>query len=213
MNAFTVDRTYDDAHKIVSYVPTFNTSSKLEFNILPDKRYLQLNETVLKFGVEMPQEFVPTNYFAATLFQNLELYINHELVSHKSSDSDYFLSEYFFKKEAFNAPYDKSAFIAEGYFEDYDLDSESYHHSGTPTKAAGLYKSVFRRSATSETREGVVYYKYYFCCTSHQNSGNTLFLIVRTDFLAKITPLRVRRRLAQRLYPAQRPKSTIIVEI
>ena len=102
MNAFTVDRTYEDAHKIVSYVPTFNTSSKLEFNILPDKRYLLLNETVLKFGVEIPEEFVPSNFFAATLFQNLELYINHELVSHKSSDSDYFLSEYFFKKEAFN---------------------------------------------------------------------------------------------------------------
>ena len=53
MNAFTVDRTYDDTHKIVSYVPTFNTSSKLEFNILPDKRFLLLNETVLKFGVEI----------------------------------------------------------------------------------------------------------------------------------------------------------------
>ena len=165
MNAFTVDRTYDDAHKIVSYVPTFNTKSKLEFNILPDKRYLQLNETVLKFGVEIPQEFVPTNYFAATLFQNLELYINHELVSHKSSDSDYFLSEYFFKKEGFNAPYDESAFITEGYFENNDHDSDSYHSSGTPTKAAALYKSIFRKSAIAETREEITYYKYYFCCT------------------------------------------------
>ena len=165
MNAFTVDRTYDDAHKIVSYVPTFNTMSKLEFNILPDKRYLQLNESILKFGVEIPQEFVPTNYCAATLFQNLELYINHELVSHKSSDSDYFLSEYFFKKEGFNAPYDETAFITEGYFSENDHDSESYHNSGTPTKAAPLYKSIFRGSATSEVREGVTYYKYYFCCT------------------------------------------------
>ena len=51
MNAFTVDRTYDDAHKIVSYVPTFNTSSKLEFNILPDKRYMLLNDTI--WGVEV----------------------------------------------------------------------------------------------------------------------------------------------------------------
>ena len=70
MNAFTVDRTYDDSHKIVSYVPTFNTSSKLEFNILPDKRYLLLNETVLKFGVEMPEEFVPSNYWTRNLGGN-----------------------------------------------------------------------------------------------------------------------------------------------
>ena len=165
MNAFTVDRTYDDSHKIVSYVPTFNTSSKLEFNILPDKRYLLLNETVLKFGVEIPEEFVPSNYFAATLFQNLEVYINHELVSHKSSDSDYFLSDFFFKKEAFNAPYDEAALITEGYFEDNDHDSDSYHRSGTATQAATLYKNIFRKSAVSETRENVTYYRYYFCCT------------------------------------------------
>ena len=165
MNAFTVDRTYDDSHKIVSYVPTFNTSSKLEFNILPDKRFLLLNETVLKFGVEIPQEFVPSNYFAATLFQNLEVYINHELVSHKSSDSDYFLSDFFFKKEAFNAPYDEAALITEGYFEDNDHDSNSYHRSGTATEASALYKSYFRTSAVSVSRENVTYYRYYFCCT------------------------------------------------
>ena len=164
MNAFTVDRTYDDSHKIVSYVPTFNTASKLEFNILPDKRYLLLNETVLKFGVEIPEEFVPSNFFAATLFQNLELYINHELVSHKSSDSDYFLSEYFFKKEAFNAPYDEAALITEGYFDDNDHDLDSYYRSGSATQAAPLYTNIFRKSAISETRDGVTYYRYYFCC-------------------------------------------------
>ena len=155
----------DDSHKIVSYVPTFNTTSKLEFNILPDKRFLLLNETVLKFGVEIPQEFVPSNYFAATLFQNLEFYINHELVSHKSSDSDYFLSDFFFKKEAFNAPYDETALITEGYFEDNDHDTDSYYRSGSATEASDLYKSYFRKSAVSEEREGVTYYRYYFCCT------------------------------------------------
>ena len=165
MNAFTVDRTYDDSHKIVTYVPTFNTSSKLEFNILPDKRFLLLNETVLKFGVEIPQEFVPSNFFAATLFQNLEFYINHELVSSKSSDSDYFLSEYFFKKEAFSGPYDETAFITEGYFDDTDHDSDTYHRSGTATQIANIYKKMFRTSAVSEVREGVTYYRYYFCCT------------------------------------------------
>ena len=165
MNAFTVDRTYDDAHKIVSYVPTFNTSSKLEFNILPDKRYLLLNETILKFGVELPEEFLPSNFFAATLFQNLELYINHELVSHKSSDSDYFLSEYFFKKEAFNKPYDENAFTTEGYFEDRDHDLTDYFKNGKPTGASTAFKILFRQNAVPEVRDGVTYYKYYFCCT------------------------------------------------
>ena len=35
----------------------------------------------------------------------------------------------------------------------------------------------------------------------------------RTDFLVKNNPRRVRRRLAQRLYPVQRPKSTIMIKI
>ena len=157
MNAFTVDRTYDDAHKIVSYVPTFNTSSKHEFNILPDKRYLLLNETILKFGVELREEFLPSNFFAATLFQNLELFINHELVSHKSSDSDYFLSEYFVKKEAFNKPYDENAFTSEGYFEDKDHDLDDYTRNGKATGASTAFKLLFRQPAVPEERDGVTY--------------------------------------------------------
>ena len=52
MNAFTVDRTYDDSHKIVSYVPTFNTSSKLEFNILPDKIIIEEVIVTMKGPIE-----------------------------------------------------------------------------------------------------------------------------------------------------------------
>lgn len=34
MNGYLRDRTYDDSHKVIEYSPTFNTSQKLEFNIL-----------------------------------------------------------------------------------------------------------------------------------------------------------------------------------
>jgi len=34
MNAYERDRTYDDGHRTVDYAPTFNSDSKLEFNIL-----------------------------------------------------------------------------------------------------------------------------------------------------------------------------------
>ena len=34
MNPFDRDVTYDDNHKIVQYPSTFNSSSKLEFNLL-----------------------------------------------------------------------------------------------------------------------------------------------------------------------------------
>lgn len=34
MNGFTRDKAYDDVHKVVDYTATFNTPSKLEYNIL-----------------------------------------------------------------------------------------------------------------------------------------------------------------------------------
>ena len=39
MNGYAKDKTYDDHHKVIDYTPTFNTSSKLEFNILVCSKY------------------------------------------------------------------------------------------------------------------------------------------------------------------------------
>ena len=71
MNAYTKLQEYEDSRKIVEYSSTFNTESKLEFNILPDKRFLSLRDTLLKFSIEIPEELVPDNFLASTLFENL----------------------------------------------------------------------------------------------------------------------------------------------
>ena len=42
MNPFSMTRDYDDAHKIINYLPTFNTSSKLEFNIMVRSKHILL---------------------------------------------------------------------------------------------------------------------------------------------------------------------------
>ena len=61
INAFVRGKDYEDSHKIVDYTASFNTSSKLEFNIFPDNKYLDLGETLLKFAVEIPSQMVPGN--------------------------------------------------------------------------------------------------------------------------------------------------------
>ena len=93
MHAYVRSKTYEDSRKVVEYNSTFNTDSKLEFNILtgifntilkslifckkleipyqPDKRYLSLRDTLLTFSVELPEEVVPDNLLASTLFENL----------------------------------------------------------------------------------------------------------------------------------------------
>ena len=71
MNAYSRLREYEDSRRIVEYSSTFNSESKLEFNILPDKRYLSMRDSLLKFSIELPQEVFPDNFLASTLFENL----------------------------------------------------------------------------------------------------------------------------------------------
>ncbi len=116
MNGFKIDKTFDDEHRVITYFPSFNTTSKLEFNILPDKRYLYLSETLLRFSIDIPSQMVPDNFLASTLFESLDIFINHELVTSKSSDNDYFVTDMVFMREGYNDTFTKSAMTIEGIF-------------------------------------------------------------------------------------------------
>ena len=59
MNPFDRDSAFEDSRRIVDYSSTFNTETKLEFNILPDKWYLSLRDTLLEFSIELPEEVIP----------------------------------------------------------------------------------------------------------------------------------------------------------
>ena len=75
MNPFVHVKEYEDSRRIVDYNCTFNTDTKLEFNILPEKRYLSLRDTLLTFSVEIPEELIPDNFLGATLFENLGIFL------------------------------------------------------------------------------------------------------------------------------------------
>ena len=137
MNQYEHDRTYDESHKTIDYSPTFNSSSKLEFNILkgvknlvnqfrsrhydkvsnpiqPDKRFLSLRDSVLFFTVDIPEYMVPDNFFANCLFECIDLYINHELVTSKASNADNYLSDFFINRQVYNEPFSNTANIIYG---------------------------------------------------------------------------------------------------
>ena len=71
MNAYARSKDFEDSRRIVEYSSTFNNETKLEFNILPDKRYLSLRDSLLSFSVELPQEVVVDNFLGSTIFENL----------------------------------------------------------------------------------------------------------------------------------------------
>ena len=106
---------------------------------------------------------VPDNNFASVLFSNLEIYINHELINSKSSDSDYPITNYLFFREGFNLESTKHAFITEGYFTDFNR-YVAEDNKGQISIAGNMHISQRREYAISSERDGVTYYRYYFCC-------------------------------------------------
>ena len=122
-----------------------------------------MSETILRFGVEIPEELIPDNHFAALLFENLDLYINHELITSKSSDSDYYTSNYVFLRDGFNECALSSNGISEGYFESRNRDVTDYllpNGSLSPGGRGHLEKK--RENAVEVTRDGIKFFQYWF---------------------------------------------------
>ena len=55
--------------------------------------------------MDIPANYMPDNQFGHKLFESVELSINHEQVSRKSTALDYSISEFFFQKVMFDDTY------------------------------------------------------------------------------------------------------------
>lgn len=99
-------------------------TNTLEFNLGPDKRYLKLSETQLSLQIELPANYWPDNDVVSKLFENLELSLNHETVSHKSSAFDYPLTNHFMTKVTFDDSYVGTTMDTNGIFDPLDCDQD-----------------------------------------------------------------------------------------
>ena len=70
-----------------------------------DKRYLKLCDTTVSFSVELPGNYIPDNNFGEKLFESLELTINHEQITRKSTALNYALSAGFFERVSYDDSY------------------------------------------------------------------------------------------------------------
>ena len=96
----------------------------LEFTLQKDgKRYLKLADTTLSFQVELPANYVPDNQFGHKMFESLELSINHEQISRKSTALDYSMSENFFEKVLYDDSYVMSSMDVFGTYDPMSLDA------------------------------------------------------------------------------------------
>jgi len=117
-----------------------------------------LGESYIKFYVELEENFVPDNNFGAKLFEYLDLNINYEDVSFKSSPNDYDVTSFINDKMFRNMAYLKRVPF-EGQFDAKNYDSsELKNSSATVTNRRGLpfTKKVNENGADVEKN----YYRY-----------------------------------------------------
>ena len=89
------------------------------------KRFLKLSDTKIKFHVELPGNYIPENQFGHKLFECLELSLNHEQISRKSTALDYSVSENFFQKVMYDDSYVLSSLDVSGTYDNASYDADS----------------------------------------------------------------------------------------
>ena len=139
--------------------PAFYVSENvIQFFIPEDKRYLMLEDTLLTFQVEIPKDyFIVDNGFPAKLFENMELTINYETVTSKSSSADYPYDSFLYVKSNFDESYVFTTMNNMGYFDSQNLDA---------SQIKILTNNLYRRQGKEITRvegEESVTYNVYDC--------------------------------------------------
>jgi hypothetical protein len=95
--------------KIQKLPPVFNTDNILEWSLNKDKRYLKLADSFVKFSIEIPENYVLDNDVFAKLVMNIELVINHENITFKSSPVDNPISSFLLNKATYGKRLKSSA--------------------------------------------------------------------------------------------------------
>ena len=91
----------------------------------------------------------------------LDIFINHELVTTKSSDSDYFISELVFLRDTYNEEYLRTAMSVAGIFSDKNRDLDEFtNEDGDLTPGGKAHILDRRENAEKIIRDGVTYYRY-----------------------------------------------------
>ena len=168
-------------HYYLNILPTYDTTSKLEFNIPPAGAYIQLQNSTLQFECLVPEEFVVENNFCQKLIEFCEFKISHMTLQQKSSENDNLITSYM--QQRINLPdgqLDKLGML-EGYYSSNSKSARSLY-SGTGLSLDEVAKlpavgqvrdhdpeiSLRRKGASKESvvmdGETRVCYRYQFIC-------------------------------------------------
>ena len=142
-----------EQENLVEITPLFNSDEKLEFSLAPNGYYAILNESRLKFQVDIPDSYVVQNYFCAKLFTHIEIVCNHTSLSYKSTENDHALSVYFstvINSEEINL---KTTGNLDGYWSNNTLGSTSFYKRLLPAGDSTSVGEIRRHHPEVQARE------------------------------------------------------------
>ena len=155
---------FSDSEVLVPLSPNFNTSSYLEFQINPTGGHLQLSDTRLSLSVDLPEDLVPENFFVSKLFECCEISINHTVITSKSSDNDYSLTNYFMTRMNWDEATLRTTGSLEGYWENKSFDASHFQlfkdSSGLLVENSNTLKR--RQEAEKIIIDDKIFYRYHF---------------------------------------------------
>ena len=131
----------------------------LHFQSSSHKKLFQIIFSARQFLKTWVSHIVLTILFHSYI---LEIYLNHELITTKSSDSDYYVSDLIFVRDSYDENYIRNTMSVSGIFSTRNKDvSEFTKPDGTMSSGGQMYAQERRQYAEESERDGVKYYKYH----------------------------------------------------
>ena len=87
--------------------------------------------------------------------------MNHELITTKSSDSDYYVSDLIFVRDSYDEQYIENSMSLSGIFSNKNRDLSEFTDENGLTVGGQIHVNERRTYAEETTRDGVKYYKYH----------------------------------------------------
>ena len=126
-----------------------------------------MDKSRLAFNVDIPERYVPENYFSAKLFEYCEVRLNHITINNKTSDNDYHLTTYFLTRINFDESTLKTTGSLDGYWSWRNYDSDTLINqkdNATEAIESKCEVNIRRENVYNITIDGKNYKRYYFIC-------------------------------------------------
>ena len=99
----------------------------------PTGSYVQFNQTVIRFEVDIPDEYIVENFFVSKLFEFIEFKLNHVAIQSKSSANDNIISNFMQHRMNYADGVFNNMGPLEGYWSTKSLNSSELYTLDQPT--------------------------------------------------------------------------------